>query len=222
MGYSYEGRQILGVKVNFGGGAGKKQLFFEGTIHSREWISAATVTWILNEILTSTDPEVRSLAANYEWYMLPVANPDGYTYTWNVDRLWRKTRRPTTNILCYGADPNRNWDVYFNQGGTSMNPCSDLFAGEYAFSEPETYQLSQFIGNLTNLAGYIDFHAFGQLLMLPYGHTHELLDNYHELFEIGIAGLESLVSKFGTQYNLGSIANIICKLINILPSVFFK
>lgn len=44
-------------------------------------MSPATVTYILNAILTSTDPEVRTLAERYTWYIFPVINPDGYTYT---------------------------------------------------------------------------------------------------------------------------------------------
>jgi murein tripeptide amidase MpaA len=212
VGASYEGRRILGLRLNVGGGSGKKQIIFEGTIHAREWISGATVTWMLNELLTSADEEVQQLAATYEWIIIPVLNVDGYAYTWSHDRFWRKTRRPTTNLLCYGADANRNWNNNFNGGGSSMNPCSDLYAGDFPFSEPETRQFSEFIANLTNLAGYFDFHAYGQLLMLPYGYTHELLENYDELYEIGVLALESLSEKFGTQYRIGSIANIICEL----------
>lgn len=46
---------------------------------------------------------------------------DGYEYTWNVDRTWRKTRRETANPLCRGADPNRNWDVNWGSYGGSPN-----------------------------------------------------------------------------------------------------
>jgi hypothetical protein len=34
-GSSWEDNQILGCVLNIGGGEGKKQIFFEGTIHSR-------------------------------------------------------------------------------------------------------------------------------------------------------------------------------------------
>jgi murein tripeptide amidase MpaA len=127
IGDSYEGRGIIGIKINIGGEIGKKAVMFEGTHHAREWISAATITWMTNEILTSTDPDVVALAKNYEWYIFPVTNPDGYDYSWKKDRFWRKTRKPSS-LLCIGTDLNRNWDNYFNQGGTSFNPCADTYA----------------------------------------------------------------------------------------------
>lgn len=210
IGNSYEGRPILCARVNIGGGSNKKSIVFEGTHHAKEWISGATVTWMLNELLTSQDPVVRKLAETYDWYILPVTNPDGYAYTWSHDRYWRKTRRPVSQF-CKGADLNRNWDNNFNQSGTSSNPCYQIYAGTSPFSEPETKQLAEFLKVIPNLAGYFTFHAFAQVLMLPYGYTKELLDNYHELYEIGLKAVETLKAKFGTEYKLGSIANILCK-----------
>ncbi len=29
------------------------------------------------------------------------------------DRMWRKTRSRTSNPLCVGTDPNRNWDYHW-------------------------------------------------------------------------------------------------------------
>lgn len=76
-------------------------------MHAREWISGATSTYILNELLTSTDPAVIDIAENFDWYIFPVTNPDGYAFTHSSDRMWRKTRTPYST--CFGADPNRNW-----------------------------------------------------------------------------------------------------------------
>ena len=52
IGDSYEGREMLGLKLNIGKVTGKKQVIFEGTMHAREWISGAVVTWMLNELIT--------------------------------------------------------------------------------------------------------------------------------------------------------------------------
>ncbi len=59
------------------------------------------------------DSEITDLVDSYEWYFLPVANPDGYEYTFTNERLWRKTRTLTGSAFCPGADPNRNWDSNF-------------------------------------------------------------------------------------------------------------
>lgn len=79
VGKSYEGRVIKGVKLSFG--QDRPGVFIEGGIHAREWISPATVTFLINEFLTSNQTEVRKLAESYEWYIVPSLNPDGYVYT---------------------------------------------------------------------------------------------------------------------------------------------
>uniref|UniRef100_A0A4Y0BNM3 Peptidase_M14 domain-containing protein n=2 Tax=Anopheles funestus TaxID=62324 RepID=A0A4Y0BNM3_ANOFN len=163
---------------------------------------------MLNELLTSQDAAVRNIAENYDWYVVPVANPDGYVYTHTTTRLWRKTRS-RQNVLCYGVDPNRNWDYMFNQGGTSTTPCSDTFSGPAPFSEIETRTLSEYIRTIPNLSTYLDFHSSGQLLMVPYGHTREPLDNYYELMEIGTKAAVKLQERHGSFYQVGNIAEII-------------
>ena len=49
---------------------------------------------------------------SFDIYILPVWNVDGYVYTHEKNRLWRKTRKPNLNSTCIGVDPNRNWDSY--------------------------------------------------------------------------------------------------------------
>jgi carboxypeptidase A, invertebrate len=106
IGSSYEGRLTRGLKISYK--AGNKAIFIEANIHAREWISSATATWTINELLSSSNPEIRRIAESYDWYFIPVANPDGYEYTRTVDRIWRKTRSPQAGG-CFGVDPNRNF-----------------------------------------------------------------------------------------------------------------
>ena len=58
----------------------------------------------------AVDASSRRLVDSYDWYILPVVNPDGYVYTWTDDRLWRKSRRPNRGSECIGTDLNRNFD----------------------------------------------------------------------------------------------------------------
>lgn len=78
-GTSYEGRQIKGLKISRGGD--KKAIFIEAGIHSREWITMTTACYIINELLTSHDNETKMAAKEFDWYIFPVTNPDGYVWT---------------------------------------------------------------------------------------------------------------------------------------------
>lgn len=60
---------------------GNPVIFIESTIHAREWISAATVSYLVNQLLTSNDTEIQKLAQNYDWIIVPILNVDGYDYT---------------------------------------------------------------------------------------------------------------------------------------------
>lgn len=78
-GSSFEGREIRGVKISHK--AGNSGVFIEAGIHSREWIALATATYLINDLLTSTHPDVQYIAENYDWYIFPSCNPDGYVHT---------------------------------------------------------------------------------------------------------------------------------------------
>lgn len=75
IGFTYEGRSINGMKISTN--ENNAAIFIEANIHAREWISSATATWVINEILTNTDPEIRQIVDSITWYIIPVANPDG-------------------------------------------------------------------------------------------------------------------------------------------------
>uniref|UniRef100_A0A182NUX8 Zinc carboxypeptidase A 1 n=1 Tax=Anopheles dirus TaxID=7168 RepID=A0A182NUX8_9DIPT len=206
-GRSHQNRTLKGVKVSYG--PGRPGVFIEGGIHAREWISPATVTYILNELVNGKDPAVRALAEKYDWYVFPSVNPDGYAYTWQVNRLWRKTRRPY-GPFCYGADPNRNWNFHWAEQGTSNNACSDTYAGPSAFSEVETRSLSNFVETLRGkLAAYIAFHSYSQLLLFPYGHTSDHSVNHDDLNDIAEATVTSLAKRYGTKYTYGNVYDAI-------------
>ncbi|XP_055914222.1 uncharacterized protein LOC129947614 [Eupeodes corollae] len=205
-GESYEGRKIMGIKISYK--EGNKAVFLEGGMHAREWIGPATVTYMTNQLLTSTDPDVRSIAENFDWFVIPHANPDGYVYTHTTDRVWRKTRKPYGK--CYGADPNRNWDFHWNEVGSSNNPCSDTYAGPEAFSEIETKSLSEYITSVKdNLMLYISYHSYSQLLLFPYGHTSEHPSNYDDLKRIYDVAVDAISRRYGTKYTGGNIYDAI-------------
>jgi murein tripeptide amidase MpaA len=139
----------LKKKKNF---QNNRALFIESTIHAREWITPATTTYIINQLLTSNDPNVQEIANYVDWYIIPIGrrhicsifciifsqfanfsvNPDGYVHTWTSNRNWRKTRS-AVSTLCFGVDGNRNFafnwltpDETGNEGGSRI-PCTDTY-----------------------------------------------------------------------------------------------
>lgn len=65
-----------------------------------------------------------------------------------------------------------------------MDPCSNNYAGPKPFSEPETFQWSEFVRKFADkIRVYFAFHSAGQYFMFPYGHTAEPVDNYKDLVE---------------------------------------
>ena len=82
-------------------------MWIDAGIHGREWVAPAVGTWMLNELLEDAvnHPD---LLSKLDWYFLPSVNPDGYQYSREVDRMWRKTTSWYEGDECQGTDANRN------------------------------------------------------------------------------------------------------------------
>ncbi|XP_015176245.1 PREDICTED: carboxypeptidase B-like [Polistes dominula] len=179
IGNSVEGRPLKVLRIS-NGKIGVPALWIDGGIHAREWISPAAVTYIIENLVENSE----SLEADY--YILPVANPDGYEYTFTNDRLWRKNRRNFVGTKCVGVDLNRNFGYKWGGLGTSKNPCSDIFAGSAAFSEPETNAIRNFFEvSAADFKAYLTFHSYGQYFLYPWGYDRRVPPDYADLDRIG-------------------------------------
>merc|ERR1712107_971412 len=101
---------------------------------------------------------------NINWYYLPSANPDGYEYSINQDRYWRKNRAPNSGSSCYGTDLNRNWGFHWAETGVSFDPCSEVYCGSAAFDQVESANIRDFVLTLDPLPvlGH-SFHSYSQI-----------------------------------------------------------
>jgi len=211
---SHQNRPIRAVRVTSGGTTKNAAIFFHGGIHAREWISPATVLYMLNEIVTTynSDPVIKRAVDTFEIYVCPVFNVDGYVHTWTSDRMWRKTRNPNAGSTCIGTDPNRNFGAGWGGPGASTNPCSETYRGTGAFSSVEVRSVTNFLTNLDNgnaagdkLKGYIDFHSYSQIWLSPFGYTNVLPPDFSEQDRVNREAIAAIASLYGTRYTFGPI-----------------
>ncbi|KAF0775050.1 hypothetical protein AaE_001250 [Aphanomyces astaci] len=109
-------------------------------------------------------------ADKFNLYFVPIANIDGYDISWmNGKRLQRKNANE--------VDLNRNWPTPFKTPKTKL-PSAQDYPGTGPFSEPETKGIGEWLkAKNTELAGWVDVHSFGGLILYPYGDTTERIGN---------------------------------------------
>jgi len=212
IGNSFQGRELRVLKMTgaANGCARKPAIWIDSGIHAREWISVTTNMYLLDRLimLYGSDSFVTQLRDSYDWYFLVSVNPDGYSYTWTNDRLWRKTRQQ--HGTCVGTDANRNFDFQWMTIGESSNPCSETYAGPRAYSEPEAQAVANYLSTLTGTWElFITLHTYGQLWMTPWGYTKDLPADYVEMARVGQAAVAAIQSTSGKVYRMGSAANIL-------------
>jgi len=210
-GASVGGRALTGIHIWGSGGKGSKPaVLFHGTVHAREWISTMTVEYMAWQLLTtySSDATVKSLVDKFDFYIMPIVNPDGFLYTQTNDRLWRKNRQTVSSSSCYGRDINRNWPYKWEvSGGASTNPCSETYKGLAPSDAPENKGLVAQVNQLRDARGirlYIDFHSYGQYILWPYGFDCSLrADNDAQHRSLATRAAAAIRAVSGTAYTIG-------------------
>uniref|UniRef100_A0A914CE10 Peptidase M14 carboxypeptidase A domain-containing protein n=2 Tax=Acrobeloides nanus TaxID=290746 RepID=A0A914CE10_9BILA len=215
IGTTFEKRQILGLRVRPSGDWSKKlpSIVVHGLIHSREWITGAAVLDLIDKIVVKKT--FQQTMSKLEFYFIPVLNPDGYVYTWNTDRLWRKTRSgPTGNFQCFGTDANRNFGFKWQGPFSSSNPCAEDFRGIAPFSEIEIRSLAKFLHSISSsLRGYFDLHAYGKHFVYPFAYTRLVeapeAEKMSKLARLAVSRINNLPSGQSAPFSVGSVARSI-------------
>jgi len=158
----------------------------------------------------SLPPQDADLMENVDWHIVPVLNPDGYEYTFNEDRLWRKSRSRHNGASCPGVDLNRNFDFHWGEAGTNDDPCRNTYPGPFPFSEPEANNTANYLfNNRQRIRAYLTFHSYSQLWLTPYGYTEDLPSDYEELEDLGTRAAVALAQLYGTEYEVGAPSHIL-------------
>jgi carboxypeptidase A2 len=220
IGDTVNSRDIWSIRVATSATTNKPSFWLDSTIHAREWLAPATTLKILNHLITNygTDSTVTYLLDNYDWFFVPVFNPDGYDYTWTNQRLWRKNRN--TFGSCVGVDLNRNHAWNWGRQGVSHDPCSDTYCGPSAASELEVQAVQDEIIRVNALSGIevmMTFHSYGNMWMHPWGNTLdfssstpcERADDHDDMYALAVATANAIQSTYNTNWSRGTSCEVI-------------
>merc|ERR1712066_141468 len=205
IGQTYEGQNMIIMKVCKGGCGNKPAMWIDSGIHAREWISPATGTWMLNE-LVENDANHPELTDGLDWYFLPSHNPDGYRKSREDDRMWRKTTTKYDGDTCQGTDANRNWDFHWSETGASGDSCSQTYYGPEPFSEVEARNVRDWVGaRKDRIVFYQTLHSYSQLILIPWGYTETPAPGYDSMYDLALRGYDALHAVHGEYYEVGCI-----------------
>ena len=181
IGTDLQGREILALKVTQGARQardGKRPaVLFSATQHAREWIAAETDRRLMNHYVrgwTTATGKIRKLLDKTELWFVPIMNPDGYQYTFDNERLWRKNLRDNDGdgetTIVDGVDPNRNYPEHFkyDEEGSSKIFSSQTYRGPSGRSEPETKAI-QGLYKRVGFSFNVNYHSAGEWLLYPEG-----------------------------------------------------
>jgi carboxypeptidase A4 len=141
----------------------------EAGLRARDWIANMAALRLVKEL---TDNSTKS--DHVDWVVLPNINPDGYEFTRTTDRHWIKNRRADLSnaSTCVGVGLNRNFDFNWAGSASSMDFCSDYYAGPWPMSEKELEALNTIFSTYDKrIKAYVSLQTAGSYILSPYFYT---------------------------------------------------
>lgn len=230
IGTSGEGRVIRAVKISdqpHTADASEADSLIVGGHHAREWISIEVPLRIAEYLVDHYDtPAIRDLVNSREIWVVPLLNPDGYTYSrssnpiedtcgtlFRTPRCWRKNRRNLA-LGFHGVDLNRNYAFQFGAPLSSGDLWSQQYRGPNAFSEPETQALRQLItaheegrdvlGGAPRFSSVLSYHSYKQAILYPWSYSPDGAPDKGRFDAIARQMRDLIYSVHGRNYCVGS------------------
>ncbi|EMD36297.1 hypothetical protein CERSUDRAFT_51898, partial [Gelatoporia subvermispora B] len=237
IGHSAEGREMLAMKISKGTPSSKNQktqagVVIAGAQHAREWIATSTALYIAHALVSdASEPFAMStLLESYDFYIIPVPNPDGYVYTWERDRFWYKNRQIIgSNEKCVGLDMNRwghKWKAKARspQGqadselskldapSKGTDPCTHWYPGHRPFESPEVNNIANYITTLPGLRAYIDLRSYGQMVSTPFSYScKKVPKDAEDQIEAALGAIRAIKAIHGTVFTTGRLCRSLYK-----------
>jgi hypothetical protein len=178
IGYSHEKRPIYLMKVSdhVGKREDEPRLYFQGVHHGHEAIGVDCCLALVHYLLDNygTDPFATAYVNDFELFMVPMANPDGWDRieNWGFS-WWRKNARDNDNNGIIephvdGVDLNRNMSFHWGLAG-STDPSDGTYMGPHALSEPENQAIAA-LADEQRFQFALTYHMSGDVIIYPWTH----------------------------------------------------
>lgn len=185
IGKTFEGRELWMVKLsdNVNQEENEPEVLFMGAHHGNEKPSYEVLIFFIQYIVNNYKNEtlgIEEAINNTELFIIPMVNPDG------VEAETRKNCAPNhgsfglqKTVTSTGVDLNRNYDYQWSlffllpwkyYRTTSLNDRSEVYRGEFPFSENETQAIKSFIES-HHITISLSYHTSGELILYPWGYT---------------------------------------------------
>ena len=181
IGETTNGQDIVALKVTRGArnerDGSRNSVLYIGAQHAREWITPEMVRRLAHHFIDGyyRSNTIRKLLRETELWFVPVANPDGYDFTFTPgQRLWRKNLRDNNGdgVIAPGDGVDLNRNLPFKWGydneGSSPDPSSETYRGPSPGSEPETQAIDRFVARI-GFEFFVNYHSAAELLLYGTG-----------------------------------------------------
>ena len=172
-----QGEEIVALKVSRDASRNRDgrrpATLYVGGQHGKERITPEMVRRLARDVIDGyrTDPMITELVDTTELWFVPVANPDGYDFTFTPgNRLWRKNLRDNDGdgriTANDGVDLNRNYPTKwgYDDEGSSPNGGSQAYRGTGPASEPETQALDRLMARV-GFEFLVNYHSASESVL---------------------------------------------------------
>ncbi|NJO84653.1 MAG: hypothetical protein HC828_19050 [Blastochloris sp.] len=189
----------------------KPVFFLLATIHAREIVVSEIATRFIAHLLENygSDPDITWLVDEHDIVVVPMLNPDGHKlaeeglfHRKNLnDSHGSNCANPSTTFNQIGVDLNRNFAYAWGTvNSPDTSPCSAVYPGPSAASEPETQAVQALIAELfpdrprpadglpvpPDTSGVlISMHSYSDIVLWPWGNTLEPAPDAEALERLG-------------------------------------
>ncbi len=184
-------------------------LLITGCHHAREpmtvEVSLSFATYLCENY--GTGPGVQNLVDNFEFYIIPCTNVDGWIHD-DVEysrRSWRKNGRDNDDDGYHfgsydGVDLNRNYTYMwgYDDQGSSGTPSAYNYRGPSPGSEPEN-QVVMGLAEPSEFISAISFHSSGEYIIKPWSYIDDYTED-DELFDDMMAVMNDEIYEHLSRY----------------------